>query len=206
MVLKRQTVWLLTMLSLIIVLSVYYISMDRMDKQAMEEEAEGHHGETADTGEDQENQNLNLFDDDELTYIEIEEIDDIDDFSSLYSGVDSVSEMFDVIRLQRQDSRSKMREDYRAVIESVEATAEIKSEAFDKHENLYTLQQKEESLETLIKSKGYEDALVIAEDDTLKVYVKADELTKEETVEIMMLSYDHLGIEDIRVGFQSDKN
>jgi len=33
MILKRQTVWLLTMLSLIIVLSVYYISMEQIEGQ-----------------------------------------------------------------------------------------------------------------------------------------------------------------------------
>ncbi|MDQ0256256.1 stage III sporulation protein AH [Evansella vedderi] len=196
MVLKRQTVWLLTMLSLIIVLSVYYISMDRIqDHQAFvpgeEEEQDGE---------------LDLdmeLEDGDMTLIELEEVEEVLGDASFFSDL-SVNEIFNQIRLQRTDSRGRLREDLMTVFGSTEASAEAQVAAMDRIENLNTMQQNEEMVETLLKAEGYEDALVIAEDNFVRIYVKADELTNEEVIEIMDMAHEHIGTNvEIRVGYQS---
>ncbi|WP_096188467.1 SpoIIIAH-like family protein [Evansella halocellulosilytica] len=202
MVLKRQTVWLLTMLSLIIVLSVYYISMDRFQGQhALDDEDETtgeEHDEVSESDLD-----LDWIEDEDVTFIELEDVDDVLGQHSLYSN-SNAEEMFDMYRLQRQDARARMNEEYLNVFDSEEASAEVQVQALEQYESLQSLQQQEERLETMIRAKGYEDALVITDDNQVKIYVKADELTKEDVVEINMLAYEELGDKNIRVGFQPD--
>ncbi|MBU9712207.1 SpoIIIAH-like family protein [Evansella tamaricis] len=196
MVLKRQTVWLLTMLSLIVVLSVYYISMDRIDNQhALDGEMEETEEQQGDLEELED-----WFDSEDVTFIELDDVEDVLGDGSLTQL--SVDEMFTQIRLQRQDSRGRMREGIVDVIASSESNPELQSQAFDQYSVLETLAQKEEMIETVLRSKGYEDALVIADESDVKIYVKADELSREQTVEIMSLAYDHLGDRRVRVGFQ----
>ncbi|MFN7251147.1 MAG: SpoIIIAH-like family protein [Anaerobacillus sp.] len=186
MVLKRQTVWLLTMLSLIIVLSVYYITSPMQDQLAFvgEEEKQG------------ENNN---------TFVEFEEITE-ESMEELFGDKILTSftndEVFNSIRLERREARERMNEDYVAVIASVEASADLQSRALDNIEHLHVLAQKEEMLETLIKTKGYEDVLVIAEGDEVKIIVKANELSREEAVTINLMAREQLGIDNIAVAFQ----
>ncbi|MBM7097287.1 MULTISPECIES: SpoIIIAH-like family protein [Alteribacter] len=199
MVLKRQTVWLLTMLSLIIVLSVYYININNQDFAGVPENNEDQ-AVNADSEGDLEEQ---LLDDENVTFVEIEEAENVNTESTLYGSM-STEEMFDTIRLQRQDARGKMKEDYVAVVASADAGAEVQSQAFDGIEALEVMAQKEEVLETLIKAKGYEDALVITEEDQVRIYVKAEDLSKEEAVQINNMAYEELGVSNIRVGYQSN--
>ncbi|WP_026689314.1 SpoIIIAH-like family protein [Alteribacter aurantiacus] len=199
MVLKRQTVWLLTMLSLIIVLSVYYININNQDFAGVpdvNEDQEVNASEDQDVDEE-------LQDGEDVTFIEIEDAEDVNTESSLYGSM-TTEEMFDTIRLQRQDARGKMKENYVAVVASSDAGAEVQSEAFDGMNALEVMAQQEEVLETLIKAKGYEDALVITEEDQVRIYVKAEQLSKEEAVQINNMAYEELGVSNIRVGYQSN--
>ncbi|MCR6110499.1 SpoIIIAH-like family protein [Bacillus sp. A301a_S52] len=197
MILKRQTVWLLTMLSLIIVLSVYYISMDRVQEtqtavtdieettndEAMEEELE-----------------FEWVDGEDITFVELDDVEDVLGDAGLSEQMNT-DEMFDTIRLQRQDARGRLNEEYTNVIVSAETDPEIQVEALEKIENLQAMSQQEEMVETIIRSKGYEDALVMTEDNQVNIYVKSNELTTEQVTELNQLAYEHLGIESIRVGF-----
>ena len=200
MVLKRQTVWLLTMLSLIVVLSVYYISMDGQPQQAI---TDGEESDPEDNITGEGDSNDDWLTDEELTFIELGEVEDVLGKGSVLSQI-SADEVFNTIRLQRLDARERLSEDYVNVFLSNDTATEVQIKALDKYEELRTMAQKEEMLETLIRSKGYEDALVIVEDD-VKIYVKADDLSKSQVVEIMTLSYEQLGDKAIRVGFQAGK-
>lgn len=188
MVLKRQTVWLLTMLSLIIVLSVYYITSPMPNDQLAFVGDE--------TEQSQEDGSFVEFE--EVTEAEMEEL--LDD-NNILTGFTS-DEVFNTIRLERQMARDRLSEDYVAVIASVDASADVQSRALDNIESLRVLAQKEEMLETLIKTKGYEDVLVIAEGDEVKIIVKANELSKEEAVKINLMAREQLGIDNIAVAFQ----
>lgn len=190
MVLKRQTVWLLTMLSLIIVLSVYYITSPIPTDQL------------AYVGEEAEGNNAGSFVQfDELTDEELEEMLDNKILTSFTSD-----EVFNSIRLERREMRERLNEDYVAVIASVDASADVQSRALDSIESLRVLAQKEEMLETLIKTKGYEDVLVIAEGGEVKIIVKANELSREDAVKINLMAREQLGIDKIAVAFQPSNN
>ncbi|MCR6106422.1 SpoIIIAH-like family protein [Salipaludibacillus agaradhaerens] len=199
MILKRQTVWLLTMLSLIIVLSVYYISMDRVqDPQTAVTDIE----EATNDESMEEELEFEWVDGDDITFVELDDVEDVLGDAGLSEQMNT-DEMFDTIRLQRQDARGRLNEEYTNVIVSAETDPEIQVEALEKIENLQAMSQQEEMVETIIRSKGYEDALVMTEDNQVNIYVKSNELTTEQVTEINQLAYEHLGIESIRVGFHA---
>lgn len=191
MVLKKQTVWLLTMLSLIIVLSVYYMTSPAQTPDSM-----------AYLGEEE----MNLEEAGE-TIINIEEaemaLEDEDMETGVISSISS-DELFTTIRLERDASRSRMLEDYTNVIAS-DVPAEVSAAALANRDNLLALEQKETMLETLIRAKGYEDVLVMTQEDQVKIIVKADTLSREEAVEILASAREQLGEKNIAVEHQIGK-
>lgn len=199
MVLKRQTVWLLTMLSLIIVLSVYYISTpptqgDQLAYLGEENTDENTEANTTDNSEESNSEAVIEFE--EVTEASGTEMLDED---ILFGFSDDV---FSSVRLDRQVARDRQSADYVAVIASADVSPEVQSKAFDNNEKLHALAQKEELLETLIKAKGYSDVLVIAEDNEVKIIVKADELSRDDALEINLMAKEQLGDKTVAVGFQ----
>ena len=170
MVLKKQTVWLLTMLSLIIVLSAYYIMTPGTDNVAF-------------VGDQEQSQ-------DEATSNEAEETNAEGD---VVSSSLSSDEAFAALRLGIQEQRDAAIEDYTAVIAS-EASADLRNEAHEQRQELMALSQQESVLENVIKSEGYSDAVVYTlENDKVRVIVKADQLSNEEANNIMVLAQEQLG-------------
>ncbi|WNB93585.1 SpoIIIAH-like family protein [Bacillus sp. NEB1478] len=170
MLLKKQTVWLLTMLSLIIVLSVYYITSPGSS--------------------------------DDLAYLEAGKKSGKD---ATVSGVAN-DDMFTALRLERDELRDEMESDYVSVAGSEDASAEVAAEAWEKLSELQSLSMKEQTVETLIKAKGFKDALVNSMDHEVKVIVKADKLSKKDVVQIMNLANEHLGTsKTVAVEFQAAK-
>ncbi|HZG73651.1 MAG TPA: SpoIIIAH-like family protein [Chondromyces sp.] len=183
MLLKKQTVWLLTMLSLVVVLSVYYITSPEqpvndvaVDKNAQKQTETT---EKADAGQS--------------------------------GNVEVVTEAagdeaFEVLRLEVQDERNKLREELTAKVASSDLSAEEKNEAYEQMERLTEIATKENVLETLIKSKGYKDALVRADGENVRVTVKAEEHSATAANEIIRLVSDELGqFQPIAVEFQPEK-
>ncbi|MDT8862524.1 SpoIIIAH-like family protein [Alkalihalobacillus sp. MEB130] len=189
MVLKKQTVWLLTMLSLIIVLSVYYVQSPGPVP-----------GEEVAFDEVQEDSELNLEemangDANEVVVNVAEELDEAaaeETESGVISSI-STNEAFATIRMELRASRDRMAEEFTQIVASSDASAELKSEAHDKSIELQRLAQKEQQLETLIMAKGFEDALVMAEEDQVRVIVQTEELSREQANEILSMTYAHLG-------------
>ncbi|MEW9107694.1 MAG: SpoIIIAH-like family protein [Cytobacillus gottheilii] len=169
MLLKKQTVWLLTMLSLVVVLSVYYITSPEQGSQDLAgiEESENPEENAEETGtveEEAEMQGENA--------------------DATVSTVES-DEMFVQLRLDLDDQRSKEKEALTAVVASSEATTAQISEAKDQIEQLNEIATKEHTLEMLIKSMNYEDVLVRAEGEEVRITVKAEEHSKSAANEII---------------------
>jgi stage III sporulation protein AH len=185
MMLKKQTVWLLTMLSLVVVLSVYYVTApkDMNDNIAFT----SHEDATK-----QKESNKDQAD------VAVEEMETTD------GKVTSSDDMFTALRMQIEDERSRLRDQLNAIVASANATAQQKSEAMDKIEKLQALAEKEATLETLIKSKGgYEDVLVRAEDDQVRVTIKAKEHSKKSANEVIhMVKSEIPEANDVAVEFQ----
>jgi stage III sporulation protein AH len=181
MLLKKQTVWLLTMLSLVVVLSVYYITAPEQQKADLagveEQKAEG--TETAAT--------------------------ESKDGKTVISGVAS-DEKFEALRIQLEEQRTKMKEDLQSIVASTDLPAQDRSDAIEKMNELDQVAQKEFTLETLIKSMGYEDALVRADGENVRITVKAQEHSKSAANEIIQMVRTELGsLQNVAVQFEPVK-
>ena len=174
MMLRKQTVWLLTMLSLVVVLSIYYIN--------------GGGKETANLGtgdQKQEDQGR---------------LEDKDTDTTITSVTD---EVFETIRLQLEEARSRDIESLEEIIASEETTAQEKSVAKDEMDRIRSIAEKERLLESLIVSSlGYEDALVRTDGEEVSITVKGQEPSKQKANEIIQMVKKELGTTFVTVSFQ----
>lgn len=159
MLLKKQTVWLLTMLSLVVVLSVYYITSpdqkgsdltaveQKVKNQIDQQQGKSSTKNTAKT--------------------------DASNGSTVVS-TDSSDSTFDSVRMELQDQRSQQIDQLQSIIASTDLPADKRSAAYDQMQKLNQAAQQEEVLETLIKAMGYDDALVEADGERVNVTVKSN--------------------------------
>ncbi|MGG0238511.1 SpoIIIAH-like family protein [Bacillus rhizoplanae] len=169
--LKKQTVWLLTMLSLVVVLSVYYVmtpdNKSKVVTTSLEEVTKEKQGPEKETSKKEGNVSSHSASDDSFT----------------------------ALRLKMEDQRSEMKEKLQDVMNSTNASAEERSKAKDEFNTLSDLAAKETLLETLIKTEGgYKDALVRADGNDIKVTVKAAKLSAKEANKIMQLVKSETGL------------
>ncbi len=174
--LKKQTVWLLTMLSLMIVLSVYYILSDKDDLAYI------------DTGQTDVNDSATTDSTETDGSAEVSDIRNI--------GKD---ELFATMRLKLQDERSMKKSTYEDIVASKDSTIEEKNEARDHIHQIQQSETKEDILQNAILAvtSDYQDVLVRAEDDIVHVHVITKELSNQEVVHIMQMVRDEFG--DIKV-------
>jgi len=182
--LKKQTVWLLTMLSLIIVLSVYYMTSDQEDIAYID---------TNDSSLQETAQQ-----DDQEESADHEDVD-IESMSEMHG-----SELFTTIRMELEDERNLKKDRLKEIVASSSATAQEINEALNEMDELEKIQTKETILQETILSANdrYEDILVRAEDEKVHVHVMTDELSKNEAVQIMQMVKDELGDVRVDVNFQ----
>lgn len=181
MLLKKQTVWLLTMLSLVVVLSVYYITSPEQSGQNL-----------ANTTEETEKSN------------ETAASESADDSAVITNA--SGDEMFEALRLKLNDERSKMIEELTAKMANTELPAEEISAAKDQIDQLDALAKKEEMLETLIRAMNYEDVLVRADGKNVVVTIKAKELSRTAANDIIREVNNEIGnLQAVTVEFKAPK-
>lgn len=183
--LKKQTVWLLTMIALVVVLAVYYINYDAINNMAQNEKS----GEI-ESGNVEEEQMEGT--DEQQVHVETEEF--------------TRDDLFEAIRLQLMEERSRKKEELEAVAGSPERSAEEISAALDEMEKLNELAEKERMLEMLIiSSLGYEDALVRANDKEVHITVKGQEPSRSNANEIIRMVQQELNTTNVTVSFQTDE-
>ena len=168
--LKKQTVWLLTMLSLLIVLSVYYIMSQNGNDLAFD----------IDPGTEMDPASLET----DFSSDQGAEVTDITNIAG--------DELFTAIRLEMQDDRSMEKSRLEAIVSSSTATIEEKDQALKSIDELETIAMKERIIEqTILAESNYEDVLVRnSGDDKVHVHVRTDQLSKEEALRIMQLVRD----------------
>ncbi|MEL4025479.1 SpoIIIAH-like family protein [Lysinibacillus endophyticus] len=174
---KRRTVWLLTLLSLAAVISVYYVFEPNRDVDL-----------------------LTIFTDDTLQETTLTSVDDKE-----ITTTTSESYLFDEMRMEKSNERSKIREQLTQKIASDQYTAEEKNEAFNEMNALIEQESSEAMLEMLIESLGYSDALVRVEDEKVAVTVLSDEISKQQANEIIFIVRSELeDISDVSVSVSSN--
>ncbi|CAM4290830.1 MULTISPECIES: stage III sporulation ratchet engulfment protein SpoIIIAH [Bacillus] len=217
--LKKQTVWLLTMLSLVVVLSVYYI-MSPESKNAVQMQSEKS---ASDSGEVATEKAPAKQDTKEKSGAETEKGKEDGTKGTKDSSADKETsaeasekgtvvtetaddDLFTTYRLDLEDARSKEREELNAIVSSDDATAKEKSEAYDKMTALSEVEGTEKQLETLIKTQGYEDALVNAEGDKINITVKSDKHSKSKATAIIdLVAKEIKTMKDVAVTFEPSK-
>lgn len=169
MLLKKQTVWLLTMLSLVVVLSVYYLTspeqqgtnMAVTEEQEKEQEKEQAVEKAKESGSSEEKAQV-----------------------TISSGDDE----FAAMRIAIDEERSKQSEKYDAEMGKGDMSSDDINKAYDAIEQISEARISEEILETtIVSSLDLEAALVRIEGSDVNVLVKADELSKEAANEIVQL-------------------
>lgn len=179
--LKKQTVWLLTMLSLMIVLSIYYMTSPDNEDLAY-----------IDTGKESSKE----------TTAEEPAKNDTD------AEVDNVAnvgedELFTTLRMELEDERSATTERLNEIVASSSASLEEKNKARDDINVLEQVSTKESILEeSILAAAEYQDVLVRSDGEKVHVHVKVDELSKEEAVNIMQMVRDEFGEVTVDVNFQ----
>ncbi|MBM7660893.1 stage III sporulation protein AH [Bacillus mesophilus] len=204
MLLKKQTVWLLTMLSLVVVLSVYYVTSpeNASDNLAYEETAteEATEGTEATTTESEEA----ATEGEEVVVEESTEETAEEGEGTVISSVAS-DELFTALRLEMDDQRSKLVSDLQAIMASSDVSPEQKSDAYDKMIEVQEVSAKERVLETLIKAESdqYSDVLVRADGESVRIIVKSKDHTPAQANKIIQLVRTELGKKDVAVEFSN---
>jgi stage III sporulation protein AH len=179
MVLKKQTVWLLSMLAVLVVLSAYYLvqgpseqmpvatgNMNDADKIANAPEVKGVSVETKQVPKPE--------------------------------GVPATTpsdEYFIGYKMQRDAQQEQEMGRLMEVFTSSEAKPAAIAEAKKKYEELSALKDSQTQVEELVKSLGnFKDVVVIAKNDMVRVVVQAESLKKEKAVEIINVVKQHMKV------------
>lgn len=182
--LKKQTVWLLTMLSLLIVLSVYYIMTPKDNDLAFVNEGENSTDEVVET-------------DSSSVETEGTEVTDITNLDR--------DELFTTIRMELNDDRNMEKSRLESIVSSSTASMEEKDNALQSIDAIETVEVTEKILEeSIIAEGGFEDVLVRnSSEDKVHVHVRADELTPDEALSIMQMVRDEFGRDiNVEVNYQ----
>ena len=138
---NKQNLWFLTLFSLILVLSVYYITMPNDLLIA-----------SSSTETEEETKKEDTSSDDEKT---ISEVDEADSLTAL--------------RVSLDEERDKEKEELKTTMTKEDATTDEKNNAYEQLKYLSVIEGEEEKLEKLIKEKHKLDSFVKIDNNTITV-------------------------------------
>ncbi|GAA0296381.1 stage III sporulation protein AH [Gracilibacillus halotolerans] len=196
--LKKQTVWLLTMLSLMIVLSVYYINaptegdLAYVDSNQNEDEALT-------------TKSLEEFTGEEVSSEETEGDTEENSEENVETATQNRGEHFTAVRMELTNQRSMEKERLDTILSSNEASSTEKNEAYEAMKNIELVESKESIVEETLKSiQGYNEVLVRnVSDDNVVVTVETDTLTPQEANQIIQKAKEEFGEINIEVQYHT---
>lgn len=187
MVLKKQTIWLLTMLTLMVVLSAYYLFTGDNEEIDVTQ------------APNQNNESGSMVGEEDNGVAESEGL------ASDHMGVEidtvqstAAEDLFSNLRLSREQNRGKLMDKYYSIMQSSQDKNEV-AEATAKYDELEALESTEATVESLIKAKGYTDAVVQKINDKVEVTVQAESLDNDEVVSLIDLVAEHLNVPGVNV-------
>lgn len=176
--LKKQTVWLLTMLSLIIVLSVYYMTSPTPSGQLAVTTGDHHVQKNSKSAQQTSGKQTGDKNKNKMVTTNI-----------------AGQATFATAQMKKMDARSKLRTQLTQTVASSSATAQQQAQAEQKLKQLSHLSSQENMLESLIVAKGYgKDALVNVEGNKIRIYVEAKALSNKQAAQILDLVTGKLNI------------
>lgn len=186
---KRQTIWLVSMLSIMVVLSAYYLFTTEApeDFAGSDIDPHAHHLHEHDYTLEHSEVDLNEY---ELSDGEVLYLDDLD---YILQGVEgqqqATSTMFDSLHLEREE---QLKEEMLRLF-AVSASGNIDS-ATDAQEQIYAINDKLSKLshlEDLIR-RDFPNAIITESNNIWKVLVNTDQMQKSEAVSIMAMVMNEL--------------
>lgn len=115
----------------------------------------------------------------------------------------SEDDYFSKTRTSREKEREKSLEELKEILNSVKSTDEAKTVASEKIAYITTLTEKENSIESLVKAKGFSDCVAVLSDKSVSCVVKTDEkgLAVNQTAQIkdIILSNCEISSENIKI-------
>ncbi len=176
MILKKQTVWLLSMLAILVVLSGYYL-------------VEGPNGTTSPTST-QNKDGANTGDKPDIN-VNTKQVT-----PNTATPSSTTSDDYFISYKMNRDARQEQELDkYMEVMINNNAKTDLRDEAKKKYEELEALRNQQAEVEELIKQAGnYKDVIVVAQDNMVRVIVQAKTLKTDKVVEIINIVKQHMKI------------
>lgn len=199
MLLKKQTVWLLSMLTIMVVLSAYYLLQGPVEQVPVVTEMNNENAGAV--------PQVNV--DTKQTAMGTEQMAGGTGQTAGGTGQASPnstamipqggSDYFLAYRMNRDEMYSKRLEELAAAMSSAQASAQEIAEAKEEYDQLAAMQTTVETVEDLIKANGYSEAVVVARDNKVDVIVQADQLSNAQAVEIISLVKRHMNVPGMNV-------
>ncbi|WP_187820513.1 SpoIIIAH-like family protein [Pasteuria penetrans] len=180
MSMRKQTMWLISMLAMMVVLSVYYVATGPTSLTIWPNSEPSQQVDGGD--EDVSNRNAK-----------------VQTLSPMMGAVKEGSDYFIGQQLQRTTLRQRKTEEAMKQIADPKATKEQVELAQQQVEQLAKLDRQENSLEEGIRKQGFSDALVLLGDPQVNIIVQSSELTKGQVVKLIQLAEKHLGVDPVHV-------
>jgi stage III sporulation protein AH len=109
-------------------------------------------------------------------------------------STEPTSDFFAEHRLEREKQRSMQVELLREIINNTNTSAEVRQQAQQDWLSLTGLMEKELTVEKLVMSKGFDDAILVFNNDVANVIVKSSALAPAEALQIAELVASSLGV------------
>ncbi|SHE45706.1 stage III sporulation protein AH [Seinonella peptonophila] len=179
MTVNKQTVWLVSMLTLMVALSAYYIV----------------------TGPSQPVQQANQMMQKPKLDLQMKEVEQGKPVSKQMGKHD----YFVNYHLQRDTLRSKLTEEYMRTLSNPRASEKELKVAEQKVNQLMKVDQQESSLEEAIRKEGYRDVVVMNHQNKVDVIVQGERLTSTEAVHLISMVGQHFRVDPtmISIGYRS---
>lgn len=103
-------------------------------------------------------------------------------------------EYFAQAKVDRQQTQDKIAEMTQDILESSEESESAKTEAVAKAAELATIMEQQTNVESLIKSKGFEECMVFIQNGECSIVVKDSELTSDDVMIIKDVAVGQTGI------------
>ncbi|AUM64617.1 stage III sporulation protein AH [Brevibacillus laterosporus] len=227
MILRKQTVWLLTMLAVMVVLSGYYMVKGPNDQvPATTDHKEAQKEDQSITGIEVDTKQLDQPMQDAKP---VESKGEVDKATAQSSGKDvekpnqkaanktpatapdtttlpapESADVFQGYKLKREAMTQLQKDEQTAIMTNSNSTPQAIAEANTRLEELSTLEQQTLALEELIKTKGYKDCVVNTQKDSVSIIVQKDKVDSKEAIKLIALAKQHLNVpgKNITVSFQ----
>ncbi|MED1801686.1 SpoIIIAH-like family protein [Brevibacillus porteri] len=220
MILRKQTVWLLTMLAVMVVLSGYYLvkgpqeqvptsgkeqavqKQEQISGVVVESKQVGHAPQA--TPVDQAPKATPVDEKNGTQEAKTPAAPEAKPAATntVVPVAETASEIFQGYKMKREAMLQQQKDEQLAIVNSTESSPQAVAEAMAKFEELSNMESATMTAEEMLKASGYQDAVVTVQNDKATVLVQKDKLSANEVVEIIANVKQHLNIPATNINVQ----